>query len=97
MYSCEGHGTREDSGRAARKNSPVYRDRHVRTVVFGTGETLLRTVKAVKSEPISQTVKWQAAERESEGAIVPMKRGQHNLVEERAHTLFTGINGGKSE
>lgn len=65
--------------------------------MFGTGETLLRTAEAVKSEPISQTVKWQAAERESEGVIVPKKRGQHNLVEGRAHTLFTGINGGKRE
>ncbi len=65
--------------------------------MFGTGETLLRTAEAVKSDPISQAVKWQAAERESEGAVVPMTRGQHNLVERRAHTLFTGINGGKSE
>ena len=65
--------------------------------MFGTGETLLRTARVVKSEPISQAVKWQAAERESEGAVVPRKRGQHNLVEERAHTLFMGINGGKSE
>ena len=55
--------------------------------MFGTGETLLRTAKAVKSDPISQAVKWQAAERESEGAVVPMKRGQHNLAEGRAHTF----------
>lgn len=65
--------------------------------MFGTGETLLRTVETVKSEPINQAVKWRAAERESEGVIVPRKRGQHNLVEGRTHTLFTGINGGKSE
>ena len=97
MYDGEGHGTREDSGCAARKNSPVYRDRHVRKVVFGTGETLLRTAGAVKSEPISQAVKWRAAKRESEGVILPTKRGQHNLAEGRTLALFTGINGGKSE
>jgi hypothetical protein len=39
----EDHGTREALGSAARKNSPVYGDRHVEKVVLGTRETLTRT------------------------------------------------------
>lgn len=50
----EDHGTREELGRAARKNPPVYGDRHVGTVVTGTRETLPRTARAVKREPISR-------------------------------------------
>ncbi|HBU80115.1 MAG TPA: hypothetical protein DEF35_00520 [Paenibacillus sp.] len=36
----EGHGTREALGSAARKNSPVYGERHVEKVGSGTRETL---------------------------------------------------------
>jgi hypothetical protein len=49
----EGHGTREALGNAARRNSPVYRDRHAEKVVTETRESLPRTATAVKSEPIS--------------------------------------------
>lgn len=49
----EGHGTCEALGSAARKNSPVYRDRYVVKVVLGTRETLPRTENIVKSGPIS--------------------------------------------
>jgi hypothetical protein len=49
----EGHGTREALGDAARKNSPVYGDRHAEKVVTETRETLPRTGKIVKSGPIS--------------------------------------------
>ena len=49
----EGHGTCEALGSAARRNSPVYRDRHVVKVVLGTRETLPRTAEVVKSGPIS--------------------------------------------
>lgn len=49
----EGHGTCEALGKAARKNSPVYGERHVGKVVLGTRETLPRTAEAVKSGPIS--------------------------------------------
>jgi len=49
----EGQGTREALGNAARKNSPVYGDRHVEKVVTETRETLPRTVETVKSDPIS--------------------------------------------
>lgn len=42
----------------------------------GTRETLTRTVIAVKSDPISRLVKWRAVRRESEGVIVPKKRGK---------------------
>jgi hypothetical protein len=38
----EGHGTCEALGSAARKNSPVYGDRHVVKVMLGTSETLPR-------------------------------------------------------
>ena len=54
MNVGEDHGTREALGSAARKNSPVYRDRHVVKVVFGTRETLTRTrFFFVRSRPIS--------------------------------------------
>lgn len=36
-------------------------------------------------------VKWRAAGRESEGAVLPMKRGQHNLVEGRASKDHTPL------
>jgi hypothetical protein len=49
----EGHGTREELGKAARKNPPVYGEQHVVTVVSGTRETLPRTISVVKREPIS--------------------------------------------
>lgn len=49
----EDHGTREALGSAARKNSPVYGDRHAVKVVSGTRETLPRTALVVKSGPIS--------------------------------------------
>jgi hypothetical protein len=51
----EDHGTREALGSAARKNSPMYRDRHVGKVVSGTRETLTRTrlFFFVRSGPIS--------------------------------------------
>ncbi|MBP1997056.1 hypothetical protein J2Z66_008734 [Paenibacillus eucommiae] len=44
----EDHGTREALGSAARKNPPVYGDRHARKVVLGTRENLTRTKKKKK-------------------------------------------------
>jgi hypothetical protein len=50
----EDHGTREALGRAGRKNSPAYGERHVAKVVLGTRETLTRTrFFFVRSGPIS--------------------------------------------
>jgi len=51
----DGHGTREALGSAARKNSPVYGERHAEKVVSGTRETLPRTIYFffVRSRPIS--------------------------------------------
>ena len=49
----EDHGTCEELGNAARKNSPVYGDRYVGTVMPGTRETLPRTGTSVKGNPIS--------------------------------------------
>lgn len=79
---------REELGAAAQKNSPVYRERHVKTVVPGTREALPRTTARRRKRRTykPEKVKWRAAGRESEGAIVPKKRGQHNLVEGRAET-----------
>ena len=46
----EDHGTREALGSAARKNSPVYGDRHAVKVVLGTRETLPRTIFFFRKE-----------------------------------------------
>jgi hypothetical protein len=83
--SREGRGTCEELG-AARKNPPVYGDRHVKTVMFGTRETLPHTTARCRKEQTYKPypVKWRAVGRESEGAVVPVKQGQHNLVEGRA-------------
>lgn len=52
----------------------------------GTRETLPCTMEKNRKEQTYKPlkVKWRAAGRESEGAVLPMKRGQHNLVEGRA-------------
>jgi len=64
----------------------VYGERHAVKVRPGTRETLPHTTKERRKErPYKpRKVKWRAVGRESEGAIVPRKRGQHNLAEGRA-------------
>jgi hypothetical protein len=52
----EGHGTCEALGNAARKNSPVYGDRHTVKVVPGTRKTLSRTAKAGSMSPEGEVV-----------------------------------------
>jgi hypothetical protein len=67
-------------------NPPVYGDRHVEKVMSGTREALPHTTARRRKEQTYKPykVKWRAVGRESEGAILPMKQGQHNLAEGRA-------------
>lgn len=85
VWTGEGHGTCKELG-TARKNPPVYGDRHAETVMPGTRETLPHTAARSRNEQAYKPckVKWRAVGRESEGAVVPRKQGQHNLVEGRA-------------
>jgi RNA-directed DNA polymerase len=63
------------SGHAPRLVPPGYGERHVRKVVFGTGEARLRSLVS-KDRSYKPMVKSSGAQRESDGVVVPGRGAQ---------------------
>jgi hypothetical protein len=92
----EGHGTHLGFLERVRRNPSAYGAWNGQKVVLGTGETLLGPSLRGREQRRSisgSTVKWLAAERESEGVVV-VPEGRDNITRPERRTLASSMHVG---